>query len=214
MVLKLWGYCQSPFSKLVAVVLHEKNIPFEYTEVDLLKGEQKNPEFLSKQPYAQVPVIDDDGFVLYESRAIIRYLAEKYADQGTSLVPKDVQKRALLDQAAWGEVFHFNQSAGAIMVELLYKKWFNQETDVQKLEESTKALSAKLDIYEQILSKQRYLAGDELTLADIQHLPYGTLLGEVNVNLIQERPNVSRWFTEISSRPSWQKVKDTLPGNA
>ncbi|KAF5350660.1 hypothetical protein D9756_008528 [Leucocoprinus leucothites] len=218
MVLKLYGYTRSPPpppTKLVTLVLYEKNVPFEYIEVDILKGEQRDPGFLSTQPYGQVPVMNDNGFVLYESRAIIRYIADKYADQGTSLAPKDLQKRALLDQAAWGEAFNFNHHASPkVASELLYKKFLGQETDLVKVEELKKSLSAKLDIYEQILSKQAYLIGDELTLADLQHIPFGTLLEQAQVNLTQERPNTARWFNEISSRASWQKVKDGLPARA
>jgi glutathione S-transferase len=59
---------------------------------------------------------------MYESRAIARYLDEKYPNQGTQLFPKDLQKRALADQATWAETFHFNRHAGVIVFEVLNKK--------------------------------------------------------------------------------------------
>ena len=82
--------------------------------------------------------------------------------------------------------------------------WYNQlitdcrtrglQTDEAQLTKHVTTLSAKLDVYEQILSKQKYLAGDELTLADIFHLPYGTRLYTVgHGDLIDKRPNVKKY---------------------
>ena len=73
MVLKLYGNPISTCTKRVAVVLHEKRVPFEFVVVDLMKNEQKAPAFVARQPFGKVPYIDDGGFVLFESRAIARY---------------------------------------------------------------------------------------------------------------------------------------------
>jgi len=102
-----------------------------------MKGEHKAPEFVEKQPFGQVPYIvgfrvwitvitidsipqDDDGFILYESRAICHYLETKYADQGTSLIPKDLKANALYQQAASIEAFAFNDSAEKIAIEMIF----------------------------------------------------------------------------------------------
>jgi len=208
MVLKFYGMAPSPPSQLVAITLHEKNIPFEFIETNLLKGEHKLPSYLDKHPFGQVPVIDDDGFILYESCAIAQYLDEKYPNQGTKLVPTDPKKRALFNQAVFTELSSFNRYASPLIFEVLFKSFFGGETDPNKVKELTKDLTAKLDVYEQILSRQKYLSGNELTLADLQHLPVAHSLPKANFDFTQGRPNVARWFNELSSRESWQKVKD------
>ncbi|KAF9448595.1 glutathione S-transferase [Macrolepiota fuliginosa MF-IS2] len=208
MVVKLYGVAVSPNVTRVGMILHEKNVPFEFITVKYSEGEHKSPEYLAKQPFGQIPYLDDDGFIIYESRAIARYIAEKYADQGTKLIPTDVQGRALFEQAASIETSHFDAHVVPILVEGVLKKMRNLEPDKAKYEEAMIALASKLDVYEQILSKQRYLAGNELTLADLFHIPFGDILPKAGCNAIQERPNVARWFSELAGRPSWQAVKD------
>ena len=93
------------------------------------------------------------------------------------------------------------------------------------------ALDKKLDAYNVILGRQKYLAGDvrascslpkiavltslqKLTLADLFHIPYGSMLAKVGYNGLEEKPNVARWWKDITSRESWQAVKDGVKGTA
>ena len=141
MVLKLYGTPRSPYVRLVAAILLEKQVPFELVVLDMSKSEQKSLEYLSKQPFGQVPCIvwlpsrpltslesyffltrqDDDGFILYESRAICYYIASKYADQGPSLLPTGIKANALYQQAVFTEISHFNEHALAAAREMLAK---------------------------------------------------------------------------------------------
>ena len=134
---------------------------------------------------------DDDGFILYESRAICYYIASKYLDQGTSLLPIGVQANALYQQAVFVELSHFHQHGFLAVKEILARQWvlpyykLNQRTsahicflsirrqgltpDKEAYEKHIADLSGKLDVYDQILSKQKYLAGNvrEFLPADI-----------------------------------------------
>ncbi|KAJ3502388.1 hypothetical protein NLJ89_g8909 [Agrocybe chaxingu] len=203
MVIKVYG-APTAWRHLVICVLEEKKVPYEYILVDIFNGEQRSPEFLEKQPFGQTPYIDDDGFILYESRAIAIYIATKYADQGTPLIPSDIKAQALFHQAASIEVSHFNGPAFAATVEKLYKPVFRGlECDQAVFEKNVAELGLKLDVYERILEKQRYIAGDfygkELTLADLYHLPYGRLMGIAGTDLMTSRPNVNRCVVRILS---------------
>ncbi|OBZ68023.1 hypothetical protein A0H81_11995 [Grifola frondosa] len=215
MVLTLHGHPMSTCTQRVAVILKEKNVPFKFVVVDFEKGEHKSPSFVSIQPFGQVPYIDDDGFKLYESRAIGRYIAVKYASQGAKLLPDvaDLQKWALFEQAASIELTNFEPSAHGLAWEIIFKNLFsNLETDTKAVENHKQTLAAKLDAYEVILSKSKYLAGDEITLADLFHLPYGDMFGAFGVDFLKsdKRPNVARWWKDISSRPSWESVKNGI----
>ncbi|KAF9559272.1 thioredoxin-like protein [Agrocybe pediades] len=214
MVLKLYGHPLSTCTQRVAVVLHEKQVPFVFHIVDMAKGEHKSAEYLNKQPFGQVPYIDDDGFILYESRAICHYIETKYPDQGTSLIPMDFKANAMYQQAASIEAFAFNEFGAKIALETFYKPLWGQAIDQATVDSSLASLSAKLDIYDKILSKQKYLAGEEITLADLYHLPYADLIPIASANIIQGRPNVARWYKDISSRSSWQKVKEFAKSTA
>ncbi|KAG4377423.1 hypothetical protein AAZX31_18G106000 [Glycine max] len=97
MVVKVYGPTYAS-PKRVLVCLIEKEIEFETVHVDLFKGEAKEPEFLKLQPFGLLPVIQDGDYTLYESRAIIRYYAEKYKDQGTDLLGKTIEERGLVEQ--------------------------------------------------------------------------------------------------------------------
>ncbi|KAJ7890356.1 glutathione S-transferase [Mycena leptocephala] len=209
MVLKLYsvGYARGG-SVIVALVLAEKQIPFELIVVNLEANEQKTPEFLEMHPFGQVPVIDDDGFILYESRAICRYLAEKYPNQGSPILPAGLKERALMEQALSVELANFKPAIVKVGRELLGKKSRGLPVDEAVLAEGLAEFGAKLDVYEVILGKHKYLAGDELTLADLVHLIYAPSLVAANLDIMtaEGRPNLKRWWNELISRPTWVKL--------
>ncbi|KAJ7083464.1 hypothetical protein C8R44DRAFT_753480 [Mycena epipterygia] len=113
---------------------------------------------------------DDDGFILYESRAICRYLAEKYAEQGTpELIPTELKAKALFEQAASVEFANFEPLARGVYMQRIAKMcliFFTDpsrkglEVDQAALDKIISDLSTQPDIYEEILGKQKYLAGD------------------------------------------------------
>ncbi|KAK7060440.1 hypothetical protein VNI00_001205 [Paramarasmius palmivorus] len=217
MVLKLYGSRLTTASPRVEVVLIEKKIPYEFIEVNLFPdvAEHKTVAYKEKHPFGKVPYIDDDGFILFESRAICRYLETVYDGYGMKLSPStsDVRATALFEQAVSIETTEFEPSAikaGHMLIDILLGIPFNQaDFDV-----AIAGLSEKLDGYEAILGKHRYLAGDikELTLADLFHLPYGAWVTQAGSNILSTKgPNVARWWNEISTRESWKQVQDMVP---
>ncbi|KAJ7775494.1 glutathione S-transferase [Mycena metata] len=195
---------------IVAMVLAEKGIPYEPIFVDLDKKETKTPEFLAMHPFGQVPVIDDDGFILYESRAIGRYLAEKYADRGPALLPTGLQAKAIFEQAASVESSNFAPAFLKVVREALVKPRHGLPVDHAVIDETLVALAEKLDAYEAILDKQKFAAGNEFSLVDIFYLMYAPLLASragIDVMTKAERPNVTRWWNELIGRPAWVKLQ-------
>lgn len=91
MVLKLYGSAMSTSRVLMTIL--EKELPYEYVFVDISKGEHKSEDFKKLQPFVKVPVLDDDGFIIFESRAICKYLARcvdwvKRSESASSFVTK------------------------------------------------------------------------------------------------------------------------------
>ncbi|TFK36731.1 glutathione S-transferase [Crucibulum laeve] len=214
MILKLYGSPISTCTRRVAIVLHEKAVPFEFIEINFSKGEHKSPAFCEKQPFGQVPYIDDDGLILYESRAICRYIAANYPEKGPALLPAEKKANALFEQAASVELNNFNEFAHRAVFEMIVKPMLGGTPNKAVFDESIATLDKKLDVYDMILGKQKYLAGDQITLADLFHLPVGSRLPVAGSSILETKPNVARWWKDISSRPSWQAVKDGVVGTA
>ncbi|KAF7368758.1 hypothetical protein MVEN_00200900 [Mycena venus] len=156
MVLKLYA---TPIagggSGIVAFVLAEKQIPFELIVVDMSTNDHKTAEFLAMHPFGQVPVINDDGFILHEGRAICRYLAEKYADQGTPLLPSRLEERALVEQAASVEYANFYPAIAKLGMELVANPRRGLPVNQGVVTQTLAELSTTLDVYETILGKQK-----------------------------------------------------------
>ena len=178
MAIKLYGPAMSTCVKRVLTTLKEKGLEYELVPVDLSKGEHKSEAFREKQPFGVVPVLEDDGFVIYESRAICRYLEAKYKGQGTELIPTgDVQALGIFEQGASIETGYYDACVSGIVFEKLFKPMFGWgEADEARVKTLAEKLATNLDVYDKILSKQEYIGGKTFTLADIYHLPYGALL--------------------------------------
>jgi len=203
MVLKVHGTYRSSWARLVVAILYEKEVPFEFIVVNMPKREHKSPEYLTKQPYGQVPYIDDDGFILYETRAICYYIASKYSDQGTPLLPVGLEANALYQQAVFVELSHFDQHFNEATKEL-YKTYRGLTPDQVIVDKHIADLSVKLEVYDQILSKRKYLLGDEISLVDFYHIPGGYTFTKAGSKVMESKPNVARWFKDITSRASWK----------
>lgn len=90
MTIKVHGLARAICVKRVSLILDEKQVPYELVTKTCDTAEaRKQPEYLKLQPFAKVPVLEDDGVFIYESRAICKYIAKKYASQGLKLVPDD-----------------------------------------------------------------------------------------------------------------------------
>ncbi|KAJ7148782.1 glutathione S-transferase [Mycena crocata] len=205
-ILKLYGMRQATCTRRVATVLHELKVPFELHEIDFKSNEHKSPAFLEKQPFGQIPYIDDDGFILYETRAICRYIAAKHPASG--LIPTDPKSLALFEQAASVEIANFDPHAFKAVSELVMKPLFGWPNDLAVAEEALAVLDTKLDGYDAILAKQRYVAGESLTLADLFHIPYAPFLTKGGSDIMTRKPNVARWYNELVARPSWLAYMD------
>ncbi|OIW02836.1 hypothetical protein TanjilG_29612 [Lupinus angustifolius] len=206
MVVKVYGpMCAC--AKRVMVCLTEKEVEFETIPIDVFKGKHKDPEYLKLQPFGVIPVIQDGDYTLYESRAIMRYYSEKYRSQGVELLGKTIEERGIVEQWLEVEAQNFHSHAYNLSIHLLFAKPFGITPDLKLIEESEAKLEKVLNIYEERLSKNKYLAGDFFSLADMSHLPFTDYIVNTEKGyLIRDRKHVSAWWNDISNRPSWKKV--------
>jgi glutathione S-transferase len=201
-MLKIFGHPMSTCTRKVLMTLHEDGTPYDFTTVDFAKGEHKQPAYLAHQPFGQLPALDDDGFSLYESRAMARYLDEKASGK---LVPSDPKARALMEEWISIETSNFTPHA----MKFIYHHTFHRPQESAVLEAAGTGLEKTLTIMEQRLAKSPFLAGDEFTLADICFMPYiEYAMGTPVKETFAKFPHVSKWWTQVSERPAWRKTVD------
>ncbi|KAF1895125.1 hypothetical protein Lal_00022622, partial [Lupinus albus] len=210
MVVKVYGPAMAACPQRVLACLIEKGVEFELVHVDLDHLEQKKPEFLLLQPFGQVPVVEDGDFRLFESRAIVRYYAAKYAEHGPNLLGTTLEEKALVDQWLDVEAHNFNDLCFNIMLQLVILPKMGQVGDLNLAHSCEQKLEKVLDVYEKRLSESTYLAGEKFSIADLSHLPgIDHLIEDAKLgHLVTKRKNVNAWWEKISSRPAWKKVKD------
>nr|CAG8475843.1 6286_t:CDS:2 [Entrophospora candida] len=210
-------YLSSPVLR-VLFTLEALGLEYEYEQITGLEY-IKSPEYLAtKNPFGKIPVIIDDGFTLYESRAICRYLVNKYqgTKNSTILIPKDIQKAALVEQYLSVENLYFEISSTAINYEEVINKYHGKEANAEKVKESKEKIEQTLDIYEKLLEGKDYLIG-EFSLADLSHVP--NLYINIHKNSIKDiyydakRPNVVRWVKNLLEIPAWKQINNVTCEN-
>lgn len=180
-MLKLYGGARSRAS-IIQWYLEELGVPYEFILLDMQAGEHRQPEFLAINPMGKVPVIVDGEFKLWESGAILFYLAQKYGN-----VPSSLEAQAELNQ--W--ILFANATLGpGVFVEA------SRERETPKL---MKPLN-------QLLEQQPFLLGDELSVVDVA---VGSILAYIPMMLkldLSEYPAVVDYIKRISERPAFQKT--------
>jgi glutathione S-transferase len=202
--MKLYGHPASTCTRKVLMTLAEKNATFEMNVLDFAKADHKSASHLARQPFGQMPVIDDNGFVLYESRAICRYLDETLP--GTRLAPTDAKTRAVMEQWISVETSNFTPNAMIIIYAALFGPMLmGKPVDAEKVAEGRTKLAPVLDILATRLGETPFLAGAEFTLADVGYMPYVDYLYAAQCgDLIESRPALAKWWHGISDRKSWK----------
>ena len=198
--MKLYDRHTSPNCQRTRVVLYEKNLPYETFPVDLVKKEQKKPEFLQMNPYGKVPVLVDGDTILYESCIINEYLEDKYPSP--PLLPKDPGQRAKI---RIGIDYGVNGTYGS------YEKLRNEmlklenERDAAVLTQARSELKGLLQRFEDQIGDKPYLAGD-FSLLDVAVIPRFLRLGVWGALVGPGLPRLVSWLERIKTRSSIQKI--------
>ena len=168
-------------------------IPIELYATDFMAGEHKSPKFLAMNPLGEVPILDDDGYILRDSQAILVYIASKYASE--AWLPKDPAHAAKVMQwlsTAANEVQH--GPGDARLVDLFGYK-LDKATAVAKS-------NHLLPIFEAHLGKNNWLEMGRVTIADIACFPYIGLSHQGGVSL-EPYPNIRAWIARIKALPNF-----------
>ena len=208
--MKIYGHPWSINTRKSLMTLAEKQHEAEFVLVMIPKGEQKAPAHLLRHPFGKVPVLDDEEFVLYETRAINRYLDHKLG--GNVLTPPTLRENARLDQ--WINVAdsYFIPFAHPLIVEVLFRRFLGGEQNVQAIEVGRRGMRPALDAIDEALAHTPYLADENFSLADVHWMPYLEYLCQIGEGApVRERRHVAAWWERVSSRPTWHKVARSGP---
>jgi glutathione S-transferase len=200
--MKLYAHPFSSAAFKVFAVIHELGVPCETITVDMAKGQHKSPEYLAVNPNGKVPTLVDDGFMVWESNAILTYLAAKYPERG--LMPTDPKGLATVQQWLQWQASQFSPAAGKVMSETVYAKLFGRATDESKLAAAQEELNKELAVLEKSLTGKEYLCG-RLSIADFSIA--SLLLGRQPMRVdLSGFPNVKAWQERLEARESMRKV--------
>jgi len=179
--------------RLTASIL---GIEHKWQLVNLREGEQKKEWFLAINPVGKVPAIDDDGFKLFESNAICKYLCDKH---NSPLYPKDVKKRATIEQ--W--IDYVTVHIGANFIPVVYNRLFaplrNQPVNEKAISDGLEFLKQYIPLVEKQLTEHKYLVSHELSLADIIlfSLLEPTELAKIDISIY---PHLTAWRAELKKQ--------------
>jgi len=196
-MIKLYTFPPSTNSRKVRIALLEKGLEFERINVDLSKREQKQPEYLKIHPYGQVPALDDEGFVVYDSTVINEYLEDEYPYP--PLMPKDSEGRARARMMEDFRDTHFNPPC----VKIIYEMRKPEGERVADVIATAKAdINKCFDRIERALQGKEYLAGS-FSLADIAFMANFDLLDRFQIAVDPKYTNTTAWIARLKARPSF-----------
>jgi glutathione S-transferase len=197
-MIKLYTFPPSTNSRKVRIALLEKGLEFERINVDLSKREQKDPEYLKIHPFGQIPALDDEGFIIYDSTIINEYLEDEYPYP--SLMPSDSEGRARARLMEDLRDTHFNPYFVHIIQEMRKPEG---ERDSQRIDNAKAEIIKCFDRIEAELGGKEYLAGP-FSLADVAFMSNIELLDRFGIPVAADKyQNTAAWIARLKARPSF-----------
>lgn len=201
--MKLYYFPASPNSRKAHAVAIQLDLPLDLRLVDLQKGEQRTPGFMQLNPTGRTPVLQDGEFVLWESTAIMQYLASQSSN---SLWPENVQSRAdIMRWQSWQQA-HWQSACQPLQFERVIKQILQLgDPDPQIVEQATQRFYQEATVLNQHLAERTYLVNETLTLADFSVASDLTYAGPGQFPL-ELYPHIQAWYARIEQLPAWQQT--------
>ncbi|VAH74257.1 unnamed protein product [Triticum turgidum subsp. durum] len=196
---KVFGHPMLTNVARVLLFLEEVGAEYELVPMDFVAGEHKRPQHVQLNPFAKMPGFQDGDLVLFESRAIAKYILRKYGGTaGLDLLGENsgIEELAMVD--VWTEVEA--------------QQYYPAISPVTVVDESLERLRGVLGIYEARLEKSRYLAGDSISFADLNHIPFTFyFMTTPYAKVFDDYPKVKAWWEMLMARPAVQRVCKHMP---
>ena len=200
-MLTLYGADLSSPSNKIRFTANALGLEYTYKPVKLREGENRSEWFLKLNPTGKIPVIDDNGFVLFESNAICKYLLEK---NNSALYPKDLKQRAVVDQWSDFVSMHVGMALSKVLYNRVFAPIIKVPVDEQSIKDGLNFLEKFLPVLESQLGKNKYLAGAQMTFADINLLATLDAAEVADVDL-SKYANTVKWRNELKTQAFYTK---------
>lgn len=207
----IYGPALSTYARTVRLVLEEKAVAYELVEIDLLKGEHKSPAHLARHPFGKVPTLEHDGFTLYETSAITRYLDAAFPE--VALTPTDPRQIGRMQQAiAVIDAYAYKALITDIVVPRVVVPMTGGTPDERAIEAALPMAGQSLEALDAMLAGAPYLSGGELSLADLHLAPILAYFGATpeGERLLGACPNLQRWWGGIATRESMARTQPSF----
>ena len=208
--MKLYYHPISPNGRRAILTLRQLGLSADEIVVDFQRGDLTTPEYTQLNPNRKIPTLVDGDFALWESNAIMQYLASKKPESG--LLPSDERGRADVVRWQFWNVAHFAPAVGTYNWENVLKPLFGAgEPDPQKLAQAEQDLGRFGAVLEGELTEKAYVTGERLTIADLSIACALMFRAAARVPL-EPFPAVRRWIESIEQLPAWRNTQPSLPG--
>ena len=210
--MKLYGFPPSPNTWKVRAVAAHLGVPLELEFVDLSKGAQYAPAYLALSPAGRTPTLVDGDFKLWESNAILQYIAGKSAN---SLWPNDARTRADIARWQFWQLGHWGAEAcQPLTFQRLVKKIMNLgPPDEAAVAKGTEAFNKEAKMLDAHLGKHQYLVGNALTIADFA-VAAPLLYAQQAEMPLGPYGNLRAWFDRVAALPCWRETAPQFPAAA
>ncbi|XP_034660818.1 glutathione S-transferase 1-1 isoform X2 [Drosophila subobscura] len=189
--MKLYAVSDGPPSLAVRMTMKALDMNYQLINVDFCALEHRTEDYAKMNPQKEIPVLDDDGFYLSESIAIMQYLCDKYAASGSTLYPQDVNHRALVNQRlCFNMGFYYAPISAHSMAPIFF--------DYERTPMSLKKVQNALEVFETYLERlgSKYAAGDDVTIADFALISATICLEAIDFDL-SPYPLVNKWYNNF-----------------
>lgn len=215
---KVFGHPMLTNVARVLLFLEEVGAEYKLVPVDFRAGEHKRPQHVQLNPFAKMPGFQDGELVLFESRAIAKYILRKYGGTaGLDLLGENsgsIEELAMVDVWTEVEAQQYYPAISPVVFECIINPFImdTAATNQSVVDESLEPLRGVLGIYEARLEKSMYLAGDSISFADLNHIPFTFyFMTTPYASVFDEYPKVKAWWETLMARPAVQRVCKNMP---
>jgi glutathione S-transferase len=200
--LALYVFPVSPRAFKVLFAAHHLGIDYDLRYINLFKGEQNAPEYRALNPSGRMPTMDHDGYVLWESNAIVNYLASLKPESG--VLPADARGRGAIEKWQFFDSNHWDPACAAFVFERLVKKIIGRgDADPAEIAKAEANFARNAELLDGQLQNHRYVMGDALTVADFS-LGGAMAAAEIAQYPLEPYRAIQRWHADLKSLAAWQ----------
>ncbi len=204
----LYGASYSVYVLASRLALHEKGVDYDLVPVDVFAEGGPPASYLARQPFGRIPAFEHDGFQLYETGAITRYIDEAF--DGPQLQPADPQGRARVNQIiSIADGYIYPVLVWGIYVEQVSKPARGEQSDMKRLQASLSKAPIILDALADLIGDGAWLGGENITLADLHVAPMIDYFSRApeSLPMLARHAHLSKWWSRMRERASMRRTQ-------